>query len=69
MLLQLLRDENVQVRREVLSPLTLDLIMRYAFATYEKTADEVPSDVNTTLSDLVKVELLKVLIVQIVNHS
>ena len=70
MLLQLLRDENVQVRREVLSPFTLDLIMRYAFATHEKTTDEVPSDVSTTpLSDLVKVELLKVQIVQIVHHS
>jgi hypothetical protein len=62
MLLQLLRDENTQERKDVLSPSTLDLIMRYAFTTNEKTADEVPS---SNLPDLVKVELLKVLFFQL----
>jgi hypothetical protein len=65
MLLQLLRDENTQERKDVLSPSTLDLIMRYAFTTNEKTADEVPSSNQTTLPDLVKVELLKVLFFQL----
>jgi hypothetical protein len=62
-LLQLLRNENIQERKEVLNTATIDLIMRYAFTIPDKStgvtssSDEMQSG---TVTDLVKIELLKV---------
>jgi hypothetical protein len=62
--LQLLRNENIQEKKEVLSVATIDLIMRYAFTILDKstgpTSDDMTSYGSAAVSDLVKIELLKV---------
>ena len=61
MLLQVLRNRNLQERRDLLSPQVLELIMKFAFSTSDKYSEEqTQTGTGTSPSEIIKIELLKV---------